>query len=46
MRVGEDLVIEAMPRGRRFKTVVMAGGNKLQERGEINKFSSSARCRW
>lgn len=45
VRVGEELIIEALPSERKFKTVVMASGNKLQERGEINKFYSSAGVR-
>lgn len=42
IRVGEELLIEAMPSGERFKTVVMNNGNKLQERGAIGRFYREA----
>jgi hypothetical protein len=38
IRIGEELIIEALPSGEKFKTVVMSNGNKLQERGAIGKF--------
>ena len=41
--IGEALVIEAEPSERKFKTVVMGNGNKLQERGEIRKFYQDAK---
>lgn len=39
---GEVMTIEAVPSGRKFKTDVMANGNKLRERGEIRKFYADA----
>jgi len=42
IRIGEELIIEAMPSGERFKTVVMGSGNKLQERGCVGKFYRQA----
>jgi hypothetical protein len=42
IRIGEELIIEALPSGERFKTVVMTNGNKLQERGAIGKFYRKA----
>ena len=42
IRIGEELIIEALPSGERFKTVVMTNGNKLQERGAIGKFYREA----
>ncbi|MGH7975435.1 MAG: hypothetical protein ACREDS_01905 [Limisphaerales bacterium] len=42
VRIGEELIIEALPSGERFKTVVMTNGNKLQERGAIGKFYREA----
>ena len=42
IRTGEELVVEALPSGERFKTQVMTNGNKLQERGAIGKFYRAA----
>ena len=42
IRVGEELIVETLPSGERFKTAVMTNGNKLQERGAIGKFYRSA----
>jgi len=42
IKAGEEMIVEAAPSGRKFKTVVMASGNKLQERGEVRKFYESA----
>lgn len=42
IRIGEELIIEALPSGERFKTVVMTNGNKLQERSAIGKFYRKA----
>jgi hypothetical protein len=42
IRIGEELIIEAMPSGERFKTQVMTNGNKLQERGAIGRFYREA----
>ena len=38
IRAGEELNIEAVPSGEKFKTVLMTSGNKLQERGAVGKF--------
>ncbi|MDB6059499.1 MAG: hypothetical protein JWO95_3343 [Verrucomicrobiales bacterium] len=40
---GEAMTIESLPSGRKFKTDVMANGNKLRERGEIRRFYTDAR---
>jgi hypothetical protein len=45
IHVGEELIIEALPSGERFKTQVMTNGNKLQERGAIGKFYRAASVR-
>lgn len=42
IRIGEELIIEPLPSGERFKTVVMTNGNKLQERGAIGRFYREA----
>jgi hypothetical protein len=38
IKVGEQLLIEALPSGERFQTVVSDKGNKLRARGEIARF--------
>ena len=43
LKAGEELIIEAIPSGEKFKTVVMPSGNKLQERGAIGRFYRKAR---
>ena len=45
IRVGEDMIIEPLPDGEKFKTVVMSSGNKLQERGCIGRFYRQAGVR-
>ncbi len=42
IRIGEDLAIEALPSGEKFRSVVMGSGKKLQERGCIGKFYRQA----
>lgn len=42
IRVGEELTVECLPGGERFKTVMMSTGNKLQERGAIGRFYREA----
>jgi hypothetical protein len=42
VKVGEELIIEPLPKGERFKTDVMQPGNKLRERGKIGKFYRDA----
>ncbi len=42
IKIGETLVIEPQPEGEKFKTEVLASGNKLQERGAIGKFYRKA----
>lgn len=41
----ERFIIEALPSGERFTTVLLASGNKLQERGAINRFYRDAHVR-
>lgn len=42
IRVGEELAIESLPSREKFKTVVIGGGKKLQERGAIGRFYREA----
>jgi hypothetical protein len=42
IRAGEELTVEAIPSGERFRSPVMASGNKLQERGAIGRFYREA----
>src|SRR5258708_50113 len=42
IKIGEELIIEALPSGERFQTVVMDKGNKLRARGEIARFYRDA----
>lgn len=42
IHIGEELIVEALPGGERFKTQVMTNGNKLQERGAIGRFYRNA----
>jgi hypothetical protein len=41
-KAGEQFAIEALPSGERFKTILLTSGNKLQERGAINRFYRDA----
>lgn len=41
--VGEELIVEALPSGERFQTVVSEKGNKLRARGEIARFYKDAK---
>jgi len=41
----EQFTIEALPSGERFKTILLASGNKLQERGAITRFYRDAHVR-
>lgn len=43
VRTGEELTIEAIPSGERFRTVVSDKGNKLRSRGEIARFYRDAK---
>ncbi len=43
--VGEDLTVETDPTGERFRTELLAKGNKLQERGAIRRFYAEAGVR-
>jgi len=38
IKIGEVLIVKPLPDGEKFKTEVLASGNKLQERGAIGKF--------
>ncbi len=42
IKVGEELVIEALPSGERFRTVVSDKGKKLRARGPIARFYKDA----
>jgi len=42
IKVGEELIIEALPSGERFQTVVSEKGNKLRARGEVARFYKEA----
>lgn len=45
IKVGEQLIIEAVPSGKRFQTVLLEQGKKLQERGEIASFYRDAKVK-
>jgi hypothetical protein len=42
IKVGEEMMVEALPSGERFQTVVSEKGNKLRARGEIARFYRDA----
>ena len=42
IRVGEEMLIEALPSGERFRTDLVVNGNKLRERGAIGRFYREA----
>jgi hypothetical protein len=42
LKIGDEFVIEALPSGDRFKTVLLEKGNKLQARSEIASFFKDA----
>jgi hypothetical protein len=42
VKTGEELTIEPLPKGDRFKSAVIQPGNRLQERGAIGKFYRDA----
>jgi hypothetical protein len=42
IRIGDTMHIKALPSGDEFETVVLATGNKLQERGKIGRFYKDA----
>jgi Asp-tRNA(Asn)/Glu-tRNA(Gln) amidotransferase C subunit len=43
VKVGEELIIEAVPSGRRFQTALLEQSKKLRERGEIARFYRDAK---
>jgi hypothetical protein len=43
IKIGEEFIIESLPSGERFQTVVMDKGNKLRARGEIARFYKDAK---
>jgi len=45
IKTGEELLIEALPSGERFQTVVSEKGNKLRARGEIARFSKHTKVK-
>src|SRR5689334_17936002 len=45
IKVGEELVIEALPSGDRFKTDLVEKGNKLRARSEIGAFYRAAKVK-
>jgi hypothetical protein len=45
IKVGEELIIEALPSGDRFKTELVDKGNKLRARGEIARFYRDAKVK-
>ena len=45
IRVGDRLIIVALPSGDQFQTELLVNGNKLQERGKIAKFYRDAGVR-
>jgi hypothetical protein len=45
IRANEEMVIEALPSGERFQTVVLEKGNKLRARGEIARFYKDAQVK-
>jgi hypothetical protein len=42
VQIGEDFIIETEPSGERFRTELLAKGNKLRERGAIGRFFDDA----
>lgn len=42
---GEDFIVETKPLGEKFRTTLMANGNKFQERGAIGRFYEKAGVR-
>ena len=42
IKLGEELTIEALPSGDRFRTILLDKGNKLRERGRIAQFYRDA----
>ncbi len=45
IKVGEELIIEALPSGRRFQTALLEQGKKLRERSEIARFYRDAKVK-
>jgi hypothetical protein len=45
IKVGEELIIEALPSGQRFQTVLLEQGKKLQARSEIASFYRDAKVK-
>lgn len=45
IKIGEELIMEAVPSGERFQTVVSEKGNKLRARGEIAQFYKDAKVK-
>ena len=45
IKVGEELIIEALPGGDRFKTDLVDKGNKLRARSEIGRFYRDAKVK-
>lgn len=45
IKVGEELIIEALPSGERFQTVLLEQGKKLRARGEIASFYRAAKVK-
>jgi len=45
IKVGEELIIETLPSGERFQTVVSEKGNKLRARGEVALFYREAKVK-
>jgi len=45
IKVDEELIIEALPSGEQFETVVLEKGNKLRARGEVARFYREANVR-
>ncbi len=45
IRIGEQLIVEALPSGDRFQTELLEKGNKLRARGEIARFYRDAKVK-
>ena len=45
IKVGEELIIEALPSGERFQTVLLEQGKKLRARSEIASFYRAAKIK-
>jgi hypothetical protein len=45
IKVGEELIIEALPSGERFQTTLLEQGKKLRERGKIANFYRDAKVK-